>query len=114
MKFVKMLKKVHRMQFFENFECFDNLLIINSLYLNIPFPPSDVLKNSLDFEFLFRRTSKAEIYILFNISIEAHCAFFRFPVFFYFQRAVLNFSAHSERISSVLQIKLQCAENLKI
>ena len=33
--------------------------------------------------------------------------------FFYFQRAVVKFSAHSERISTALQIKLQCAAKKK-
>ena len=52
-------------------------------------------------------------YTLINILVEVNCLFLRFLLSFYFQRAVFKFSAHCERISTALQIKLQCAVKKK-
>ena len=108
-----MLKKMRRTQFFEHFVRSDNMLITNILHTNSSFLSSNALKNQLTFKFLFRHTFQVEIYTLFNISSAPCCLFFRFPLFLFFQRAVLKFSAHSERISTALQIKLQCAVKKK-
>ena len=108
-----MLKKTRRTQFFEKSEYLSNLLIINVLYINPPFPLSNAFKNLLTFKFLFRHSSQAENYTLLNISTEANSLFLCFPLFFYFQRAVVKFSAHSGKNSTALQIKLQCAVKKK-
>ena len=89
-----MLKKTCRLQFFEHFGYSNNLLITNILRLNMPFLSSKNLKNSLTFKFLFGHTFQADNYIFLNISTETNCFFLRFPLFFYFQRAVVTFSAH--------------------
>ena len=99
-------------QFFEKFVCSDNLLIINILHLNSSFFSSNAPSNPLIFRFLFRHSSNTYVYTLLNILAVLRHPFFRFLLFFYFQRTVLEFSAHSERISTALQIKLQCAENV--
>ena len=78
----------------------------------MPFLSSNTAANSLISLFLFRRFSEANNYTFFNISTEVNCLFFCSPLFFSLQRAVLNFSAHSERNSTALQIKLQCAGNV--
>ena len=101
------------MQFFENFEYSDNLLIINILQSKTSFSLSNALKNSLAFKILFRLIAKAVNYTLLNTPSGANCLFLRFPLFFSLQRAVFIFSAHSERNSSALQIKLQCAVKKK-
>ena len=103
---------MHRAQFFNNFECCGNLLIINALQVNLPSPPQNVTLESLSFKFLFRHTYKTDIYTLLNILTKLRCLFLRFLLFFSFQRAVFKFSAHSERIFSALCLKLQCAENV--
>ena len=79
----------------------------------MPFSLSNTASKLLIFEFLFRHSSKAADYTLLNISAEANCFFLSFPLFLFFQRAVILFSAHSERISTALQIKLQCAAKKK-
>ena len=107
-----MLKKTRRTQFFEYFEYFDNLLIINVLWLNSSFLLPNHLQNPSTFQFLFRHTFKTVNYTLLNISVEVNCLFLRSPLLLFFQRTVVKFSAHSERISTALQIKLQCAENV--
>ena len=55
----------------------------------------------------------AENYTHLNISAEANSLFLRFPLFFYFQRAVVKFSAHSAENCSAQEIKLQCAVEKK-
>ena len=70
------------MQFFENFEYSDNLLIINILQSNPSFSLPNTLPNSLTFKFLFRHTFETGIYTLLNILSEAHSLFLRFPMFF--------------------------------
>ena len=109
----KTLKKTCRTQFFNNPGYSDNLLTINVLWYNPPFPSKNRTQNPLTFQFLFRYTFKAENYIFLNISAEANCLFLHSPLQFSFQRAVFIFSAHSERIFSALKIKLQCAVKKK-
>ena len=58
---------MRRTQFFEKFVYSDNILITNDLFLNLPFLPSNILKNPLSFKFLFKNSSKARIYTLLNI-----------------------------------------------
>ncbi len=100
-------------QIFEYFEQSDNILIINVLQLNSPFLSPNHIRNPPTFQFLFRRAFKTINYTFLNNLTGFCCLFFRFSVFFYFQRAVVKFSAHSERISTALQIKLQCAMKKK-
>ena len=107
-----MLKKTCRTQILENFEYFSNLLIINNLRLNLLFLSSNATQNPPTFQFLFRRAFKTTNYTFLNISSENHRFLPPKQEFFNFQRAVFKFSAHSERISSALWLKLQCAENL--
>ncbi len=101
------------MHFFEKSEYFSNLLIINILHTNLPFPYSKFLKNPLTFKFLFRHFSKVGNYTLLHILIETNCFFLRSPQFLSFQRAVFKFSAHSAENCSALEIKLQCAVKKK-
>ena len=82
MKFAKTLKKTRRTQFFDNFECFDNKLIINILQAYLSFLPQNTVSNPLTFKFLFRHTFKIANYTLLNILSEAHSLFLRFPMFF--------------------------------
>ena len=77
-----MLKKRAGRNFFEKSEYFSNLLNINMLQLNSPFPPSNVLKNPLTFKLLFKHSFKAVNYILLNILTRLRCLFLRFPVHF--------------------------------
>ncbi len=107
-----MLKKARRTQFFDRFECSDNLLTINVLQVNLSFLSRNVTLESLSFKFLFRHTYKTGIYTLLHILTGANCLYFRFLLFFSFQRAVLKFSARTERFCSALCLKLQCAENV--
>lgn len=61
MEFIKMLKKTCWTQFFDIFDCSNNMLIINVLYKNLLFFPSNITLKSLTFKFLFRHFSKAII-----------------------------------------------------
>ena len=112
-KIFETLKKTHRMQFFENFEYSDNLLVINILQSKPSFSPSIALKNSLAFKILFRLIARAVNYTLLNTPSGANCLFLRFPLFFSLQRAVFIFSAHSAENCSAQEIKLQCAVEKK-
>ncbi len=89
-----MLKKLCRTQFFEHFGYSDNLLITNVLRLGTSFLPQNTTQIPFTFKFLFGHTFQADNYIFLNISTEANCFFLRFPLFFYFQCAVVTFSAH--------------------
>ena len=66
-KFFKTLKKCSGHNFLSIFVCFDNLLIINMLYLNSPFPPSNHPKTPFTFKLLFRHTFQTVNYTLLNI-----------------------------------------------
>ncbi len=87
------------MQFFENFEYSDNLLIINILQSKTSFSPSNALKNSLAFKILFRLIAKAVNYTLLNTPSGANCLFLRFPLFFFFAaRCFYFFSAQCRKL----------------
>ena len=105
-----MLEKSCWTQFFEFSEYFINLLIINELYIKPPFSPSNTARNLLTFRFLFRHTSKTVNYTLLNISAEANCLFYRFPVLFQKIYAENFSNLLSARICSALSLPRQCAE----
>ncbi len=73
---------MRRTQFFEHFEYFSNILIINILQTNLPFHPPNTAQDSLTFKFLFRHTFKTTNYTFLNISSEKHRLFLRFLMLF--------------------------------
>ena len=89
-----MLKKTRRTQFFEDFEKFCKLLILNILHPNPAFSSPNHIRNPPTFQFLFRHTFKTINYTLLNILPEDHRFLPRKQDFFKFQRAVLKFPAH--------------------
>ena len=112
-KFFKTLKKTHWTQFSEISEWFSNLLIINILHETPSSLLSNVTKKTFIFKFLFSHFSKAKIIHFFTFWLKQTVFFFASLCFFSPQRAVFIFSAHSGKISSALQIKLQCAAEKK-
>ena len=83
-----------RTQFFETFECLENLLITNELHLNSEFSLPNITFNPLTFRFQFKYSSKAAIYTLLNISTEPQCFVLRFPMLFQ--------KLHAENFSKLL------------
>ncbi len=66
MKMFKTLKKMRWTQFFDNFEYFGNLLIINMLYLFSAFTPPNATFFLLTFQSLFRHFFQITDYTLVN------------------------------------------------